>query len=77
MESYKFFWVLFYIIGAALHASDSPDTFVESLFVVFPAFIVGLVPALLVFFIFKRKQWSWYHILHIASIIMIIWIVMN
>ena len=77
MNPVKFIWLPLYLLAAFIHHLSYGDHAVESLVTVLPAFIVGLVPALIVYFIFKRTKWSWYHVMNLATGIMVVWVLVN
>jgi hypothetical protein len=47
-----------YLLAALIHHYSFGDTALESLITVLPAFIVGLIPAVLVYLLFMRSKWS-------------------
>ena len=73
----KFTWAPLYMLAAFIHHYSFGDPALESLITVLPAFFVGLIPALIVFLIFKRTQWSWYHVLNMATVLMVVWVMVN
>ena len=74
MNPVQFIWVPLYLISAFIHSSFRNESFIESLFVVFAAFIIGLIVALGVYLSFKRAKWSWYQVLNVAAGVMLIWV---
>ncbi len=77
MPFFKFIWISLYLLAAIIHYFAYGDPAVESLVTVLPAFIVGLIPALIVFLIFMRIKWSWYHVLNLGAGIMVVWVLVN
>ena len=77
MALIKFIWVLLYLVGAYLDYQTHTFSYLDSLIAVFPAFIVGLVPAALVYFFFMKGKWTWYHVLNLGAGIMVVWVMIT
>ena len=77
MTLIRFIWIPLYILAALIHHFTFGDHALESLINVLPAFIVGLIPAVLVFILFMRSKWSWYHVMNLGAGIMVVWVFVN
>ena len=73
----KFIWLPLYLLAALIHHFSFGDPALESLITVLPAFIVGLIPAVLIFILFMRAKWTWYHVLNLGAGIMVAWVLVN
>jgi len=73
----KFIWLPLYLLAALIHHFAYGDSAVESFVTVLPAFIVGLIPAVILFLIFMKSKWSWYNVLNTATGIMVVWVLVN
>ncbi len=75
MNVVQFLWVPLYLLGAFIDYATRPSIFVGSMIAVLPAFVIGLVVAGIVYFAFKRSRWQWFHVLNMATAVMVGWIV--
>jgi hypothetical protein len=75
MDIKKFIWVALYLGSAILHTMTNIDSFIESIFVVLPAFLVGLAVAVVIYFAKMKEKWEWYHVLNTATGIMLTWVI--
>ena len=57
-----------------MHFKQGSGSVLESLITALPAFMVRLIPAVLVYFLFMRSKWSWYHVLNLGAGIMVVWV---
>jgi chromate transport protein ChrA len=77
MNVVQFLWVPLYLIGAFIDYASRPSILVESMVEVLPAFVIGLVISIVVYYGFKRKTWRWFHVLNTATGIMILWVLFS
>ena len=77
MNFSKYLWAALYLLGALIQAIAHDEFLPASLITIFPVFIIGLVPALMIFLAFKRTQWTWYHVLNLATTVMVGSILVN
>ena len=77
MSLFKLIWIPLYLLAALIHHFTFGDPPLESLITVLPAFIVGLIPAVLIFILFMRARWSWYHVMNLGAGIMVVWVFVN
>ncbi len=77
MTFIKFIWIPLYVLAALIHHFFYGDPAMESLVTVLPALIVGLIPAVLFYFLFMRRKWPWYHVLNLGAGIMVVWVLVN
>ncbi len=77
MSPVKLIWLPLYLLAAFIHHSAFGDPAMESLITVLPAFIVGLIPSVLIYSLFMRSKWPWYHILNLGAGIMVMWVLVN
>ena len=74
MSILQFMWIAIYLTGAFIDYQTHTSSYLESLFAVLPVFIIGLVPVLIVYFIFMKSKWVWHDVLNTASGVMLVWI---
>lgn len=74
MNPVKFVWVPLYFVSAIILAVIRNESYLESLVVVLPVFTIGLIVALGMYFSFKRKKWTWYHIVNVAGGVTVVWV---